>query len=354
MTCSSFPDSPGSADRNPEARTARGLARHPASTAVLLLLLLVPGVAAVRAEEPPGAAGVAAPILAGPLPSAPEFLRREDGAIGDMLLDLTLDALDARPVEELTDEALLGLAILRSENGDYGGAAEAARALLEREPEGSLAAAGANVLGFAFLHRGSLLPDLLGESITAFRRAVELSGGQSLPARYGLALALWRTDRQADAIEVARTTLRETPHGPLADRMRILHCTVFGHTRDAADASHDGSEEGAEVGLSELNAEQQQQMEENPDAIRAPEKIFSPAPPYTEAARRERVQGHVVVEAIIDRYGCIRHTKVIESLTPGLDRNAAAAIRTWVFRPAELAGEPVQVYYRLHTNFRLR
>ncbi len=87
--------------------------------------------------------------------------------------------------------------------------------------------------------------------------------------------------------------------------------------------------------------------------VKAPVKCFSPPPRYTENARKARIQGAVVVEAIIDKKGNVNGVKVLKGLSEDLDQAAAYAVRRWKFRPATLHGKPVAVIYNLRINFRL-
>jgi TonB family protein len=87
--------------------------------------------------------------------------------------------------------------------------------------------------------------------------------------------------------------------------------------------------------------------------ITAPVKISGAAPVYTELARRARVVGTVVVEAIIDQHGDVTNARVLRGLPMGLDRAAVNAVQTWKFKPALLNGKPVKVYYVLTVNFSL-
>jgi TonB family protein len=84
-----------------------------------------------------------------------------------------------------------------------------------------------------------------------------------------------------------------------------------------------------------------------------PEKISGLSPVYTEAARRARVQGVVIIEAIIDEAGNVTDAKVLKGLPMGLDQSAHEAIKTWKFKPATLDGQPVKVYYVLTVNFQV-
>ncbi len=88
--------------------------------------------------------------------------------------------------------------------------------------------------------------------------------------------------------------------------------------------------------------------------VRKPEKLHAPQPRYTEVARRIRVEGVVIVQAIIDREGDVTNVRVIKGLPMGLTEEAVKAIKRWKFQPATLNGKPVAVYFNLSVNFRLR
>ena len=87
--------------------------------------------------------------------------------------------------------------------------------------------------------------------------------------------------------------------------------------------------------------------------VTRPEKIAGDPPQYTAEAREARVQGVVIVEAVIDEQGKVTNTKVLKDLPMGLSEAAVEAIRTWEFKPARMDGRPVPVYYTLTVNFTL-
>ena len=89
------------------------------------------------------------------------------------------------------------------------------------------------------------------------------------------------------------------------------------------------------------------------DQVSRPEIISSTRPVYTELARRARVSGTVIVEAIIDEQGDIVNTRVLKGQPLGLDQAAVDAVKTWKFKPAMLNGKPVKVYYVLTVNFQV-
>ncbi|MGB6366868.1 MAG: TonB family protein, partial [Thermoanaerobaculia bacterium] len=76
-----------------------------------------------------------------------------------------------------------------------------------------------------------------------------------------------------------------------------------------------------------------------------PEKINAPSPQYTEIARKARIQGVVIIEAIIDKQGIVTNVKILKGLPMGLDQAAADAVKKWKFKPATLNGKPVAVIY---------
>ncbi|MCB1053979.1 MAG: TonB family protein [Acidobacteria bacterium] len=88
--------------------------------------------------------------------------------------------------------------------------------------------------------------------------------------------------------------------------------------------------------------------------VQAPVKLDAPPPQYTEIARKARIQGVVIVQAIINKEGTVENVKVLKGLPMGLDQSAIDAIKRWRFKPATLNGKPVTVYYNLTVNFTLQ
>lgn len=87
--------------------------------------------------------------------------------------------------------------------------------------------------------------------------------------------------------------------------------------------------------------------------VKAPKVNHRPEPEYTEVARRARVQGIVILEAIIDKQGNVDRVKVIRGLPMGLSESAVNAVKRWKFRPGTMNGRPVDVIFNLTVNFRL-
>ncbi len=88
--------------------------------------------------------------------------------------------------------------------------------------------------------------------------------------------------------------------------------------------------------------------------ITPPVALSRVSPLYTEGARRARIQGVVIVEAVIDRLGNVGGVRVVKGLGFGLDDNATSAVARWKFKPAHTAdGRTVAVYFRLTVDYHL-
>lgn len=85
-----------------------------------------------------------------------------------------------------------------------------------------------------------------------------------------------------------------------------------------------------------------------------PEEIDRVVPRYPAEARRAGVSGAVVIRGIVRRDGRIDDVEIIKDLPHGLGDAARDAVRRWRFRPATYRGEPIDVYYTVTVNFRLR
>lgn len=78
--------------------------------------------------------------------------------------------------------------------------------------------------------------------------------------------------------------------------------------------------------------------------------ILRVQPDYPTIARQARVQGQVVLRAMISREGTIENLQVLSG-HPMLVRAAVDAVRQWRYRPYVLNGEPVEVETEVKVNF---
>ena len=87
--------------------------------------------------------------------------------------------------------------------------------------------------------------------------------------------------------------------------------------------------------------------------VRAARAISKPNPSYSEAARKQRIQGEVVAYGVIDKNGRTRSITISEG-EPLLALEAMKVMTAWTFHPALLKDQPVPVCHRFVTNFRLQ
>lgn len=87
-------------------------------------------------------------------------------------------------------------------------------------------------------------------------------------------------------------------------------------------------------------------------SIGEPTKIKDVRPVYPEEARDAGISGLVILEAVIDREGRVRETRVVRSV-PGLDEAAEQAVGQWEYTPTLLGGQAVEVIMTVTVNFRL-
>ena len=86
--------------------------------------------------------------------------------------------------------------------------------------------------------------------------------------------------------------------------------------------------------------------------VMAGNRLSGAAPQYPAIARAARVDGTVVLAAVIARSGAIENLHVVSG-SPLLTSAAMDAVRTWRYRPYLLNGEPVEVETTVRVVFHL-
>jgi protein TonB len=90
--------------------------------------------------------------------------------------------------------------------------------------------------------------------------------------------------------------------------------------------------------------------------VTAPIPLRRPPPAYTAEAMRARLQGVVVLNCVVRPDGKCSDIRITKSLDMmfGLDQQAIASAREWVFRPGMRLGQPVPVLVTLEIGFTIR
>jgi protein TonB len=89
------------------------------------------------------------------------------------------------------------------------------------------------------------------------------------------------------------------------------------------------------------------------ELVQMPRRLVDVRPVYPDLARRARVEGTVVLEAVLDRSGRVSRVQVVKSM-PLLDQAAIDAVRQWRYTPSTLHGIPIEVLMTVTVTFRLQ
>ncbi|PYT05733.1 MAG: hypothetical protein DMF49_13210 [Acidobacteria bacterium] len=86
-----------------------------------------------------------------------------------------------------------------------------------------------------------------------------------------------------------------------------------------------------------------------------PQNIERVQPEYPEDARAQKVQGKIILEAVIDTEGNVDDVKVLRFVEgfPSLAEAAIKAVRQWRYLPAMENGRPVKSYFTVVIEFQL-
>lgn len=92
------------------------------------------------------------------------------------------------------------------------------------------------------------------------------------------------------------------------------------------------------------------------NGIDLPRVVREVRPNYTADAMRAKVQGTVLIEAVVMPDGTVGQVQVVRSLDTvfGLDQEAIKAAKQWRFAPGTRMGQPVAVLVTIELTFTLR
>jgi len=91
-----------------------------------------------------------------------------------------------------------------------------------------------------------------------------------------------------------------------------------------------------------------------PEAPTTPVEIVSkPKPDYTDAARKLKIEGEVLVRVVFAASGELRVLNIVRGLGHGLDESALRAAQQIKFKPAQRNGQPVDSTATVHIVFQL-
>jgi TonB family protein len=90
------------------------------------------------------------------------------------------------------------------------------------------------------------------------------------------------------------------------------------------------------------------------DEISLPERLVTVSAEYPIEARKNRIQGKVILQAVVGTDGRVSQASIFSSSDPIFNDPAMEALSQYLFRPARRGGQPVAIYYTVRTDFQLR
>ncbi|MBI3404508.1 MAG: TonB family protein [Acidobacteria bacterium] len=91
----------------------------------------------------------------------------------------------------------------------------------------------------------------------------------------------------------------------------------------------------------------------NPLDLVGPVPLHKVDPRYPPALVAAKIEGEVVLFAIIRKDGSVDSIQLVRGIDPQLDENAMAALSRWKFRAAERAGKPIELEAVVRIPFRV-
>jgi TonB family protein len=90
------------------------------------------------------------------------------------------------------------------------------------------------------------------------------------------------------------------------------------------------------------------------NVVSQPACLHCSEPPYTDEARKAKLQGNVILRVLIGADGRAARIRLVRGLGLGLDEQALQAVRSWRFVPARDARrQPVPTWVTVETRFQL-
>jgi len=100
---------------------------------------------------------------------------------------------------------------------------------------------------------------------------------------------------------------------------------------------------------------QESQVYKPGNGVSTPKLVKNVKPNYTPEARAAKIQGTVLVSAVVREDGTVGDVKIARSLDAkyGLDNEAIKAAKQWTFSPGMKNGKPVAVAVTIELAFNL-
>src|SRR5215472_13133753 len=114
-------------------------------------------------------------------------------------------------------------------------------------------------------------------------------------------------------------------------------------TAQTPASKYAGAKQKESAGDADLNTKSVKVYRLGDPGVTGPKGLYTPEPEYSDAARRNLLEGKVGLDVVIDNKGRVGYVKVRKPLGMGLDENAVNTVKQWRFTPAMKDGAPVPI-----------
>jgi TonB family protein len=193
-----------------------------------------------------------------------------------------------------------------------------------------------------YLHAATLATDA---DVTS-ARVIDMGGYFGIDVRFS---------SQASArIRTATSTHLGKPVAIVLNGNVISAPTLKGPISDSAFITGNFTAESAQELAARLAPVRPQQN--GSTRLTLPVPVYEERPQYTPQAMQAKIEGSVLLEAVVLTDGSVGDVTIVQSLDPtyGLDQQAIDAVKLWTFQPGTRNGEPVRVVVQMQMTFTLK
>lgn len=142
-------------------------------------------------------------------------------------------------------------------------------------------------------------------------------------------------------------------YGKFGDKLFPRHMQVYQSGQRVLDMRVEELSSAPDVKLElfQHNATAQQMSACESTGPRVPTKRITPE--YPPEARQRFQQGTVILYALLSGDGHVQEVRVVQNVSPALDRAATEAVKQWVFPPVQCGAVPLPTETEISVNFAL-
>lgn len=177
------------------------------------------------------------------------------------------------------------------------------------------------------------------------------TGGATKPAAPAPRLLITRPEPKPESDDTAeRTGPPDFASLPPGSKPEVIFASKTMYTMNVNMPNVTSATGSWILNFSELHSDRPHMT---PTDLSGPVPLKKVDPKYPPTLVADRVQGEVVLYAVIRKDGSVDSIQLVRSVDEQLDANAISALRQWKFRPAQKAGSPIDLEAIVHIPFRL-